>query len=542
MHLRPTVTRSLVIMLLWSGPFVSADWQVVAPGIEYQEFDLADPNNVFVTRLDRGNPSCTIDSTIAAGRLIAGRETVSSMAQKHEDAIGYWGQAWGQRYDVVAAINGDFFNGTTGVPTSGQIIGGWYAKRFTDFTGGSGFAWQLDRDVFIGECVRHVASKQRITYAATGVTQNINGINTSRGADELIIYTNHYNVTTNTTHDGSEVLVQMSRPMLILPPPAHAKGTVVDIRPNQGSALVPFDHLVLSGHGSAATKLLNNVSLGAEVQISQEITHYEHDCSTSLPYDWTKTYATIGGSFHFLKGGVVQTFTDPGATARHPRTAVAYDANYVYFIVVDGRSPFSVGMSMAELGSFCLTYLGATDGINQDGGGSLTMWVNGQVKNSPSDGSERPVANGLMMIVVQPTEQSARFVANESVWTVRNDWVRVGPGVNYTASGSVLSGESGTVLDHALGGVRASDRHWWKCQIGTDVGWVPDTALSNGDFAGDYDGDGEVTLNDLSTFMFCMQGPDVPHAPGNLCLIGDGDGDRDIDVKDFGVFQASFGG
>ena len=92
-----------------------------------------------------------------------------------------------------------------------------------------------------------------------------------------------------------------------------------------------------------------------------------------MPLDWTKTYAAVGGSYHFLNNGVVQSFTDPGATARHPRTAVAYDANYVYFVVVDGRSPVSVGMNMTELGNFCINYLGAMEGINQDGGGSSTM-------------------------------------------------------------------------------------------------------------------------------------------------------------------------
>ena len=36
-----------------------------------------------------------------------------------------------------------------------MVQSGWYAKRFDDLGGGSGFAWKLDRSAFIGECVDH---------------------------------------------------------------------------------------------------------------------------------------------------------------------------------------------------------------------------------------------------------------------------------------------------------------------------------------------------------------------------------------------------
>jgi hypothetical protein len=317
---------------------------------------------------------------------------------------------------------------------------------------------------------------------------------------------------------------------------------VVQIRENAGSTVVPFDHVVLSAHGTAASTLLNNVSIGAEVQISQEITHYEHDCSTPNPWDWTKTYASIGGSYHFLEEGVVQTFDDPGATQRHPRTAVAFDDDYIYFIVVDGRSSISVGMNMTELGNFCLDYLDAVEGINQDGGGSSTMWLDGEVMNVPSDGSERAVANGLMMVVVHPIEQSSRFVADQEVSLVAAVDVRVGPGTNYAASDALPAGVDGVVREHALSGILATGTYWWKCDFSGLVGWVPETALLEGECAGDYDGDGLVDFDDLIGYEFCMQGPEVTYPPGTYCLAGDGDDDLDVDLPDFAVFQECFMG
>jgi len=153
--------RSILLILLFfilSCSIALAQWTQVRPGIEYQKFTLSDPNNVFVTRLDRSNLNCIIDSCIAQGQLISGKERVSGMATRYDDTIGYWGQAWGARYDVVAAINGDGFS--TDQPTNGQIISGWYAKRFNEF-GGGGFAWKIDRSVFMGGCVSHWDYKNR---------------------------------------------------------------------------------------------------------------------------------------------------------------------------------------------------------------------------------------------------------------------------------------------------------------------------------------------------------------------------------------------
>lgn len=84
----------------------------------------------------------------------------------------------------------------------------------------------------------------------------------------------------------------------------------------------------------------------------------------------------------------------------HPRTAIGYsqDNKKVYFVVVDGRqSNYSVGATTGQMGVI-LKALGAYTGLNLDGGGSSCMVVNGVVQNKSSDGSERSVANGILVI------------------------------------------------------------------------------------------------------------------------------------------------
>ena len=62
-------------------------------------------------------------------------------------------------------------------------------------------------------------------------------------------------------------------------------------------------------------------------------------------------------------------------TQRHPRTAMGTDKKgRVYLIVVDGRAAGNAeGVTIAELTKVCV-WLGLTDAINLDGGGSSTMW------------------------------------------------------------------------------------------------------------------------------------------------------------------------
>jgi len=72
------------------------------------------------------------------------------------------------------------------------------------------------------------------------------------------------------------------------------------------------------------------------------------------------------------------------AMASNPRTAVGIidDLHYV-FVVSDGRTSESEGLSLKELAEF-MQKLGVTTAYNLDGGGSSTMWFGGKVINNPT--------------------------------------------------------------------------------------------------------------------------------------------------------------
>jgi exopolysaccharide biosynthesis protein len=110
----------------------------------------------------------------------------------------------------------------------------------------------------------------------------------------------------------------------------------------------------------------------------------------------TGSRTAIGGGPALVRGGTALTFS--GLQPRHPRTAVGWNKDYFFLVEVDGRQKNSVGMSLPELATYMATKLGCDEANNLDGGGSATMWVYGNVMNSPSEGRERPAANALVVV------------------------------------------------------------------------------------------------------------------------------------------------
>ncbi|MEV7094111.1 phosphodiester glycosidase family protein [Amycolatopsis sp. NPDC051045] len=115
--------------------------------------------------------------------------------------------------------------------------------------------------------------------------------------------------------------------------------------------------------------------------------------------DAGKIAVAVGGNEVLLRDGVVQPVD---TVAMHPRTAAGFsaDGRKMWLVTVDGRQADSRGMTELELARH-LKSLGADDAVNLDGGGSSTLLARNEgepapsIRNSPSDGGERLVPNGI---------------------------------------------------------------------------------------------------------------------------------------------------
>lgn len=310
----------------------------------------AGPADAFILRVEPFESSVSV-VPVLANEGICQKEVLSSI---------------GRRYDAVAAINGCYFT-PRGDPIGTLIINRrlisspLYSRSvFGISTNGTPLFGNPD---FSG------------TLKAGSVRIEIDAVNQPRSDDRLVIYTPEFARSTRTVEPGKElVLVQ---------------GRVVGI--HDRDAIIPPDGVVVSAGGSKADALAN-VRLGDTVTLDYRI---------NPPWN-TVQHAVCGGPRLLSEGridinGQEEKFDVSIVRGRHPRTAVAQTFNGdLLFVVVDGRSSRSAGMTLAELAAY-LKKLGGRSAINLDGGGSSTMLVKGRVVNRPSDGRERPISNGIVI-------------------------------------------------------------------------------------------------------------------------------------------------
>lgn len=165
---------------------------------------------------------------------------------------------------------------------------------------------------------------------------------------------------------------------------------------NNGCAplgLVKIDNKVIS---YAVSTRPPRSALG--IQSNKTILFRRTDSKDSFP----EAIHALGGTPNLVKDGQKYVTTSEEQAdfiaGVNPRTAICKTANnHFLMITVDGRATDKTGMNLDDLAQYLL-WLGCSDGINLDGGGSTTMWIAGKgVVNTPSDGTERYVSNGLFV-------------------------------------------------------------------------------------------------------------------------------------------------
>ncbi|WP_367136969.1 phosphodiester glycosidase family protein [Saccharothrix sp. HUAS TT1] len=167
-------------------------------------------------------------------------------------------------------------------------------------------------------------------------------------------------------------------------------GVVAERRDRAGDDPIPADGQVLVGREAGADALAA-LAVGERVAV-------EH---TTKADDGSALRAAIGGNQLLVRDGEVVAPADP----LHPRTAVGFsaDGKKMFLLTVDGRQgAYLLGLTLKDVAAILLE-MGAHNALNLDGGGSSTLLARTPgaesvvVENTPSDGGERPVPNGLAL-------------------------------------------------------------------------------------------------------------------------------------------------
>jgi len=356
-----------------------ANYQV-GPGTTYTGLRLKSNTrlDVYFLKTALHHPYVTIKTTLARDSIY-GTETPSAMAtRKSKEGSVYF-----------AGTNGDFF--TTSGSYLGMPIGGCMvdAELATMPIARKIFSFDQNKLPYVGE----ITYNGKLKFSQTEYV--INHVNHLRSTNELVLYNRNNGKYTRTNSYGTEVLVELIEgESWKTNSPVKAK--VTKIEKNKGNMTIPSGQAVLSGHGTSQT-ILDNLSLNDTVEISIGLT-----LNNEITAPFTQM---VGGDNRkeMLKNGIVET--SEVWNELHPRTAIGYSQNKdtVIFCVVDGRG-VSAGVTTKQL-AILMKSAGAYSAINLDGGGSSCMYVKSfGIMNSPSDGNERAVANGIFAVATAPND------------------------------------------------------------------------------------------------------------------------------------------
>jgi hypothetical protein len=346
------------------------------PGLAYTNQVLSSgPVSVHVVRVDRSRPASQLRS-VHAGNGAFGLANISDHLRGLPKAVGR----------PIAAINGDFYQreGTyAGDPRGLQLIDGVLVSA------PMGVCLWIDR---AGEPhMDDLQSRFQVTWPDG--SKAAMGFNEESAPNRLVLFTPSTRPSTRTRGGREWILApEASDTASGLPIGARMKLRVTEIR-DGGNSPIPTHGFVLSA-GPALVRRLPTVN-------TQQV--LEVDLSTSVPMN--DAVSGIGGGPMLVRNHRAVRIEIPDDDAyqfksmkeRHPRSAVGWNREHYFLVTVDGRQKESVGMTLEELGKH-LAAIGCSEAMNLDGGGSATLWADGRIRNHPSDGSERPIANALVIV------------------------------------------------------------------------------------------------------------------------------------------------
>jgi len=366
----------LLIVFILAIPSYGARYvKPLADGVTFIQDIKTDPKAPLVINILKVHPQkseVNVVSALGQDKIIddsptKGREALSSIVA---------------RKGALAGVNADFFP-FTGDPLGLQIRNGELISE------------PMDRAA-VGITADGIAVFDKVGFdgtitSASGEQFPLRGLNRQRGKNELVLFTQVYGTSTG-ANEGIELPIAIDRPIKIN---TDITATVIGA-PCAVNSPIPAGGALLSAHGRPAEWIVQNLKQGDKITI-------RFDIKSGFGKNWDNVKEAVGGGPMLVRGGNIyvdasdQKFQPSFSATRHPRTAIGGTASgELLLVTVDGRQQISRGMTLNELAEL-MKSLGAVEAINLDGGGSSAFSIKGIVNNSPSEGKERLIANGILV-------------------------------------------------------------------------------------------------------------------------------------------------
>ncbi|WP_326691229.1 phosphodiester glycosidase family protein [Streptomyces sp. NBC_01795] len=358
----------------------------VAPGAELTSFERLESDkwlraDALSLRLGSGKKGATADY-LSSGK-VSERKPVSELAKAHDPGKGR---------RTVAAFNADFFDiNETGAPLGPGVRDGRPAHSPAPGT---------SEAVGVGpEAAGRVLDLYfEGTLTLPGGTVRLDGRDAANVPEDGIgLYDAQWGeadreLTVDQASDTTEVTVE--------------DGKVTSVSEKPGKGPVPEGVTVLLGRGEGAERLAA-LHTGDPVSVEYRV---RTDDGSPVPR------TAVGGRGLLVVDGAAQDWEGRPNNPAAPRTAVGFskDGGTMHVLTVDGRQASSGGVTLTEL-ALMMKKLGAYNALNLDGGGSSTLLAREpgsdglRLENSPSDGEQREVPNGLALTAPEGSGRLSGF-------------------------------------------------------------------------------------------------------------------------------------
>lgn len=366
-------------------------------------------------------PNRTVKPLVMFGDVLTSRTTVSAAAKQLEQ----------EGYRVVAGINGDFYNTSTGLPIGIVVADG--ELRSSD-GGYHAVGFKKDGSAILGK--PGITLNADLGYVAldptndtpTQITRQIAGINKARvSAGGIYLYTYDFNNrhTTGNTEPGIDVVCTIKSGSIAIGETLRLQ--VEEVIEASGATAIREDQVVLSVNQKSNdyyVSALRYLPVGSTIKL--EI--------AAADRDWEDVQYAVGALYSLVEDGKVVSGLPSGAS---PRTAIGQkkDGTLVFYTIDGRRSGHSVGAALTQVAQR-LIELDCETAVCLDGGGSTTLVItepdntSATVINTPSEGYERAVTNQIFLVAdSDPSEKLSHFYVKAD-----NQYVLAGSRVGITAA------------------------------------------------------------------------------------------------------------
>ena len=381
------------------------EYKQVGPGTMYCHAELpAISQDIYILTIDLENEYTEIE-TFLGKDCIAGTELVTSACNRHTQP----------GHDAYCGVNGDFFNVSAnyeyplGMPRGGSIQNGEVQVAPSNESWFWAFATM---DVNKKPVFDYMIFNARVIIDENN-TYHFNRVNQAWETCDLTLYNRFAGPVTRPyeNHEGFDTMERTEVVVELVEGEKWGlnKRTKVKVRRIvkniDGGEPIAEDETVLSGVRAAAT-FLNQLTVGQELEVEMAI--FRPDASQPL------VEQLIGGNAMILQNGELteRNTGDTYNSSPYPRTAIgaSKDGRWLYLFVCDGKGAGgSPGLTTTQVCGI-LENIGAYNIVGMDGGGSAEMVVNHAIVNLPSDGNERSVGNGWMLVSTAPVDSSIAYL------------------------------------------------------------------------------------------------------------------------------------